>query len=67
METDMPLCVLTCFMVYGGLQGQKMIKNKPKIADFAPKSLKSNLVHLYCAVIVDKNDGDWYASIFCGR
>ena len=35
METDMPVCVLTCFGVYGGLQGQKLVKNKPKIADLA--------------------------------
>ena len=60
----MPVCVLT--RVYGGLQGQKMNKNKPKIADSAPKSLKSNLVPLYSAAIVDNNDGDWYTSIFCG-
>ena len=62
----MPVCVLTCCRVYGGLQGKKMIKNRPKIADFAPKSLKSNLVHLYCAANVENNDGDWYASMICG-
>ena len=48
IKTDMPACVLTCFRVYGGLQDQRFVKNKPKIADFAPKSLKSNLAHLYC-------------------
>ena len=37
MKTDMPVCVLTCFGVYGDVQGQKLVKNKPKIADFAPQ------------------------------
>ena len=44
----MPVCNLTCFGVHGSLQGQKFVKNEPKIADVAPKSLKSNLVPLYC-------------------
>ena len=48
METDMPVCDVTCFGVHGSLQGQKFVKNEPKIADVAPKSLKSNLVPLYC-------------------
>ena len=49
MEIDMPVCVLPYLGVYGSLQGQKLIKNEPKIADFAPKSFKSNPVPLYCA------------------
>ena len=36
----------TCFRVYGVLQGQTIVKNKTKIADFAHKALKSNMVHL---------------------
>ena len=46
--TDMPTFVLICFRVYRGLKDQKFVKNKPEIAALAPKSLKSNLVHLYC-------------------
>ena len=38
IETDMPVYVMTCFVVYGGLQGWNLVKNKQKIADFAPKS-----------------------------
>ena len=50
METDIPVCVLTCVGVYGDLQGQKLVKNNPKIANFAtPKCRKPNLVPRYCA------------------
>ena len=47
--TDMPDCILTCFGVNGVLQGWKLVKNKQKMADFAPKSQISDLVSLYCA------------------
>ena len=62
----MPVCVLTCCRVYGGLQGKKVIKSRPKIADFAHKSLKSNLVHLYCAAVVD-NMETGMSVFFCGQ
>ena len=45
METDIPVCVLTCSGVYCGLHGQKLVKNKPEIADFTPKSYLMS----YCA------------------
>ena len=44
----MPVCVLTCFGVCGGVQGQNLVKNKPKIADFAPNP--ENLI--WCLDIV---------------
>ena len=44
----MLVCVLICFGVFCGLQGQRLAKRKQKIADFVPKSRKSNLVTLYC-------------------
>ena len=66
METDMPVCVLTCFGVYGDVQGQKLVKNKPKIAAFAPKSRKSNLVPRYCVDIspITIYDHIWWKLIY---
>ena len=40
MEPDLPVCVLICYDVYLGLQKQKLVTNKQKIANFAPKILK---------------------------
>ena len=42
----MPICMVTCLRVYGGLQGKQLVNNKTKISEFAPKSFKSNMVHL---------------------
>ena len=39
----MPVCVLICLDVFIGFQDQKLVKDKQKIADLAPKFLKSNL------------------------
>ena len=36
METDVQVCVLICLDVKSGQQGQKLVKNKQKIADFVP-------------------------------
>ena len=38
IETDIPVFVLTCFRV--GFEGQKLVKNKLKIAHFDPKITK---------------------------
>ena len=38
IETDVPVCVLICLDVYVGFQDPKMVKNKQKIADFAPQN-----------------------------
>ena len=48
MKTVMLVCVLFSFGVCCGLQGQRLVKRKQKIADFAPKSRKSKLASLYC-------------------
>ena len=37
METNTEKCLLICLVFFGEL-GQKLVKNKPKIANFAPKS-----------------------------
>ena len=36
IETDVPVCVLICLDVYVGFQDQQFVKNKQKIAEFAP-------------------------------
>ena len=36
IETDVPVCVLTCLDVFVGFQGQQFVKNKQKTADLAP-------------------------------
>ena len=38
IETDVSLCVLICLDVYVGFQDSKLVKNKQKIADFAPQN-----------------------------
>ena len=42
MLTDILVCVLTLFEVYGGLKGQKLVENKPKLAHVPPKFRKRN-------------------------
>ena len=46
METDEPVCVLICLGVQFGQQDQKLVKNKQKISDFAPKILEIQLCRL---------------------
>ena len=38
IETGVTVCVLICLDVYVGLQDPKLVKNKQKIADFAPQN-----------------------------
>ena len=38
IETDVQVCVLICLDGYVGFQDQKLVKNKQKIADFAPQN-----------------------------
>ena len=38
METDEPVCILICLDVWFGQQDRKLVKNKQKIADFAPQN-----------------------------
>ena len=69
MEINMQIWILT-FRVYGDLKGQKCLKNKPKITDFLPKSMESNLVALHCTnrspmVSFDKNAGNFYVCNKC--
>ena len=40
MEINISVCNLIYLGVNGNLQGQKLVKGKPKIANFAPKILK---------------------------
>ena len=50
METDQPVCVLICLDVYLGLQKQKFVTNKQKLADVVPKNHKNpTLLPKYCA------------------
>ena len=50
IETDMPACVLTCFMVYCDLQDKKLVKNMPKIQILSPPEFQIiNLVPEYYA------------------
>ena len=42
MLTDILVCVLTLVEVYGVLKGQKLVENKPKLADVPPKFRKRN-------------------------
>ena len=41
IETDVAMCVLICLDVYLGLQKQKLVTNKQKIADVVPKNHKN--------------------------
>ena len=41
MERDQPVCVLICLDVYLGLEKQKLVTNKQKIADAVPKNDKN--------------------------
>ena len=40
-ERDQPVCVLICLDVYLGLEKQKLVTNKQKIADAVPKNDKN--------------------------
>ena len=69
MQINMQIWILT-FRVYGGLKGKKCLKNKPKITDFLPSSIKFNLVALYSAntspmAIINKNDENWNVCMCC--
>ena len=41
MEPDLPVCVLICLDVFLGLEKQKSVTNKQKIADAVPKNDKN--------------------------
>ena len=41
METDLPVCVLICLVVYLGLKKHKLVTNKQNIADVVPKNYKN--------------------------
>ena len=43
METDEPVCILICLDVWFGQQDQKFVKNKQKIADFAPPNPENSI------------------------
>ena len=49
MVTNVLICVLAFFEVYGGLQGQRLVDNKPKLPDHTPKSRKRNFDASYIA------------------
>ena len=49
METDIPVCIVTCFGIYGGFQGQKLVKINQNITDFAPRNPKNSI---WCLNIV---------------
>ena len=50
VETDLPVCVLICLVVYLGLKKQKLVTNEQKLADVVPKNHKNpTLFPKYCA------------------
>ena len=43
-ENDVTVCVLICLDVWIGQQDLKLVKNKQKIADFAPKNPENSIL-----------------------
>ena len=44
MKPDLPVCVLTCLDGFIGSEDQRLVKNKQKIADFAPPNPENSIL-----------------------
>ena len=62
IETDVPVCVLICLDVYLGLQKQKLVTNKQKIANFAPSPQKILEIPFCCLNFLPNISNDFLMS-----